>query len=231
MAFGGEETITTAEVLEELRKRNGENKDLFYLYVSTSRIEVALGRKDQQQPLITKYFPIQDDYDYDTTDDDGDDDVTMSQPSASVLSSLSQLPIQDDDYYDTTDDDRDDGGTMSQPSASAQLSLSQLKKTVRKEVRRQIHIYHLSPLLYPEGWRKVVDKDGNPIHQTLYFNIIKKTKDESDVDHIQRVSKVREKIAKEMKKVRRYFSEKGYNVNFKTNSFLSIPLLCDSLEK
>lgn len=192
MAFEGKETITTTEILKELRKRDGKNKDLFYLHVSISRIEVAVGNKDEQQQLITKFFPIQDEDDDDTTDDD------------------------------------EDSGTMSQPSASAQLSLSQLKK-VRKEVRKQIHDHHLPLLLRSKGWMKVVNKNGKPIHKTLFFNIFEKSQDENDTDHIQKVSKVQQRIAEEMKIVKRNYCMKDYNVNFKTNSFLSSPLLYDSL--
>ena len=190
MAFESKETITTAEILEELR--NSKNKDFFYLHVSISRIEVAVSNKDEQQQQITKFFPIQD---------------------------------EDDD---TTDDD-DDSGAMSQPSASAQLSPSQSRKKVRKEVRKQIHDHHLPLLLRSNGWMKVVDKNGKPIHKTLFFNIFEKSQDENDVDHIQKVSKIPQRIAEEMKIVKRKRYMKHYNVNFKTNSFLSTPLLYDSL--
>ena len=37
MAYRGIFKITTTEILEELKRRNGNNSDLFYLYLSTSR--------------------------------------------------------------------------------------------------------------------------------------------------------------------------------------------------
>ena len=88
----------------------------------------------------------------------------------------------------------------------------------------QIHEHVLPSLLCPEGWRKVVDKDGKPTYWALYFNVIEKTQDETNIDHIQRVSKVRERIAQKVKEVKTKF-----NVNFKTNSLLCSPLLYDSL--
>ena len=188
MAFGGKATITTTEILAELRKRDGESKDLFYLYVSTSGIELTgQGREQQvQQRLITDYF--------------------------------SQI------QNDNNDDIMDDGDeTMSQPSASVQ-PLPRSRNNIRRQVMTQIHDHVLPSLLCPEGWRKVVDKDGKPTYRALYFNAIEKTLGETDIAHIQRVSKVRERIAEEVKKVKT-----KYKVNFKTNSLLCSPLLYDSL--
>jgi len=78
--------------------------------------------------------------------------------------------------------------------------------------------------LCPGGWRKVVNKDGKPTYRALYFNAIEKIQGETDIVHIQRVSKVRERIVEEVKKVKT-----KYKVNFKTNSLLCSPLLYDSL--
>jgi len=190
MASRGKATITTTEILAELKKRDGENKELFYLYVSTSGIEV-IGEGHQQQghqTRITDFFS----------------------------------PIQNDNNEDTMDDD-DDDDAMSQPLTSVQPLLSQQRKKVRRTVMNHIHDNVLPSLLCQEGWKKVVDKDGKPTYRALYFNVIEKTQDETDIAHIQRVSKVRERIAEEAEKVK-----KEYNVNFKTNSLLSSPILYDS---
>ena len=56
MAYRGTVKITATEILEELTKKDGNNRDLFYLYVSTSGIEV-LENMDGQQRLITDFFP------------------------------------------------------------------------------------------------------------------------------------------------------------------------------
>lgn len=88
----------------------------------------------------------------------------------------------------------------------------------------QVHNKVLPSLLHSEGWRKVVDKDGKPPYRALYFNIISQNQGETEIVHIQRVSKVRERIAQEVKEVMTAF-----NVNFKTNSLLCKPFLYDSL--
>ena len=172
MAFGDKITITTTEILEELRKRDGDNKELFYLYVSTSGIEVVGEREEQQgqQTRITDYFTsIQNDNNDDTMD---------------------------------IDDDDDDGDTISQPSASVQPSLPLSQNKVRQQAMKEIHDQVLPSLLCGEGWRKVVDKDGKNTYRALYFNIIKKNQDKSYIAYIQTVSKVRERIAEAVEKVK-----------------------------
>ena len=96
MAYRDTAKITTTEILEELTKRDGNNRDLFYLYVSTSGIEV-LENMDGQQRLITDFFlRTQDSNTDDTTDgdtmDDENEDGSTSQLSASVQPSLSRAP-------------------------------------------------------------------------------------------------------------------------------------------
>ena len=172
MALGGK-TITTTEILEELRKRDGDNKELFYLYVSTSGIEVV-GEREVQQGQQTQIT----------------DNFTSIQNDSN------------DDTMDIDDDDDDDGETMSQPSASVQPSLSLSRNKVRRQAMKEIHNQVLPSLLCGEGWRKVVDKDGKNTYRAFYFNTIVKSQDESYIAYIQTVSKVRERIAEAVEKVK-----------------------------
>ena len=85
-----------------------------------------------------------------------------------------------------------------------------------------VHRHVRKEVLYPNGWKKVCDKDRTMTYRALYFNIIKMHSDEDPKAYILRVNKVREKICKEADKIK-----EERRVNFKTNILLSKPFLYD----
>ena len=197
--------ISTTEILEELRKVNGDNSEFFYLYVSTSGTECKRQNRRKLPPdqqTLDKYVL----YDSDSeSSEDEEDDPQM----------------ECNDHVDPT-------GNASQSATSSvdNNSLSSLpgSKKVREAAMKLAHKCAWQEVLYPDGWKKVCDKDQTTTYRTLYFNIIERHSNEfQDPNaYILRVNEVREKISKEADKIK-----EERHVNFKTNSLLSKPFLYD----
>ena len=86
----------------------------------------------------------------------------------------------------------------------------------------EVHRKTLPNLLFPLGWKKVVDKDNTTTYRALYFKIIEKLRNEDDTSHKQRVGKIREEIYDKVE-----ILKKQRGVNFKVNCLLSNTFLYD----
>ena len=222
------QSITTADISRQLKEKGGDNTEFFYLYVSTSGREQkkrqptsqVLPQGQRQLPFLpqTVEDPVDDD---DTTDSDEEDDEDITDDQDDRMDSQ--------DHQDDRMPDQDDqGGTNlspPQPSPASLISQSQSLKEYRarrEKAMNDVHKKVLPSLLDPDKWEKVFDKDTKLTYRALYFNIIKKYPGEEERPFIQRVGKIRHKIAEEVQK----FMVK-HRVNFKINSLLSKPFLYD----
>ena len=195
--------ISTTEIFEELRKANGDSSEFFYLYVSTSGKEHKRQNRRKLPPdqqTLDKY--VVEDSDSESSEDEEDD-----------------AQMECDDHVDPT-------GNTSQsatpPADNNSLSLPSGSKKDREATMDLVHKHIRQEVLYPDGWKKVCDKDGTTTYRSLYFNIIKMHSNEDPIAYNLRVSEVRETIHREADKIK-----EEHRVNFKTNTLLSKPFLYD----
>ena len=202
--------IGTSEILEELKKADGDSTEFFYLYVSTAGKERKKQKRRQlpagQQKLN---FPPLHAEDEDSSDDTGSEDneqMEVDEVNTTTENTSQQAASLDGDNAVIVD------------NPSPPLS----KDKARSEAMNKVHKVVLPKVLSGDGWMKVYDKDMKLTYRALYFSIIQKYQDEDDDDYIQRVSKIRTTLAEEADKVK-----KEYDVNFKINSLLSKPFVYD----
>lgn len=197
------EKISTTEILEELRKANGDTSEFFYLYVSTSGTE----RKRQNRRKLPPDQPTLDKY------------VLYDSDSESSEVEEDDAQMECDDDVDTTENTTQ----SATPSAdNNSLPFPSGSKKVREATMDLVHKHVRQEVLYPDGWKKVCDKDQTTTYRALYFNIIKRRSNEDPETHILRVNEVRETIRKEADKIKA-----EHRVNFKINTLLSKPFLYD----
>lgn len=205
MATGADTTldkISTREILEKLKKADGDNTEFFYLYVSTGGKE-RKNQKRSQSPVQQMSMPVEHAEDEDSTSDDTD--------------------LESEDEQNGVDDITENISQQT-PSLDEEIAQNVLlsKNKARSEAMNNIHKVVLPKLLSGDGWRKVYDKDMKLIYRALYFNTIPRNQDEDENAYIQRVGNIRKMLDKEASKVK-----KECNVNFKINSLLSKPFLYD----
>ena len=170
-------------------------------WITTTQILEKLKEADSDNTeffyLLFSTGDVEDDYD----DDDDDDDLKSDKPmETNPLSNPSSVL----------------------PPPPPPAVNKNTRKTIMRKVLRKVHKDILPQILCPDGWKKVCDKDRKSTYRALYFNIIPKDKDEDDSWYIQRVSKIRNTLSKEIDKLR-----VQYDVNFKIHSLLSKPFLYD----
>ena len=186
------ESITTAEILRKLKQvteKGGDNREFFYLYVSTSGKEKK--KKQQRAQAIPQgqqriTFPPQieeDSEDDEITDDDSDQDDQDAGRD------------DHDDIMDSQDNsqaDQSEANTSfsSQPSLPSPFSQPLSKDNPRTKTMDHVHKVTLPKVLGPEEWKKVFDKDTKLTYRALYFNVIRQHPDEEEFTFIQRVGQI-----------------------------------------
>ena len=193
------EKISTTEILEKLKAANGNYTGLFYLFVSTGGVKQKLQKRrhlPSGQQVLDKYTYLSTSSDSDDTESEENNDEPMETDHDTTIFQ-SKIPVEDN------------------PSLSA-------SRKARMHAMKQMHESILPRVLYPHGWKRVYDKDMKTVYRALYFNVIERAPNESDISHIQRVSKVRDMICEEANKLK---IEHG--VNFNVNCLLSKPILYD----
>ena len=198
------EKISTTKILEELRKANDDTSEFFYLYVSTSGTEHKRQNRRKLPPdqKTLDTYVVEEDSD---SSEDEEDDAQM----------------ECDDDVDTIENTSQ---SATPPADNNSSLLPSGSKKVREATMDLVHKHVRQEVLYPDGWKKVCDKDRTTTYRALYFNIIKRRPNELQ-DHkayLSRVIKVRQTISKEANKIKA-----EHRVNFKTNILLSKPFLYD----
>ena len=204
------EKIGTSEILEELKKADGDSTEFFYLYVSTAGKERKKQKRRQlpagQQKLNFPPLHTEDEDSSDDTGSEDDEQMEVDKVDTTTENTLQQAASLDGD------------NTVVVDNPSPPLS----KDKARSEAMNKVHKVVLPKVLTEDGWKKVYDKDMKLTYRALYFNCIPKDLDEDDDAYIRRVGKVRKTLAEEVDKVK-----EDYNVDFKINSLLSKPFIYD----
>ena len=196
--------ICTSDTLEKLTQTNGDNRDFFFLLVST-RGKEDISRRPTSDRQHGTNLESEDDSDTEGEEDDnnqmdtGDNVNTTRNTPQSTSSPVEHSPE-----------------VQNNPPLSSTLSPSQLEKATRNDV----HKYILPEVLSPDGWKKVYDKDSKLTYQALYFGIIKRQLGEDENAHNHRVGTIREKIREKVDDL-----QQKRNLSFKINSLLSKPIL------
>ena len=203
--------IRTSEILEKLTQTDGDNRDFFFLLVSTR------GRENRHRRSTP----------------DGQHDTNLEGEDDSDISSEDD----DNDQMDTDDNVNTTGNTpqstsppvehgpeaQNNPSSSSSSSLSSISRRTQS-ARKHVHEVILPDVLRPHGWKKVYDKDSKLTYQALYFGIIQRQPGEDENAHNRRVGRVRESIREKVITL-----QEQYGVEFKINSLLSKPILYNEL--
>ena len=212
--------ISTSEILQKLKEVDGDNTQFFYLYVSTAgkehrrqkRRELPPGQQKLNLPPLSSG-----DEESDDTESGEHDDEQMEYDNVSTTENISHnVSTSENISRPIPSPDGDTQIVQNIPSLS--------KDKARSDAMNKVHKVVLPKVLSTDGWMKVYDKDMKLTYRALYFNIIKKNQGEDDNTHIQRVSKIRQKLTEEADQIK-----KEYDVDFKINSLLSKPFLYDEL--
>ena len=196
--------IRTSEIFKILTKTDGDNRDLFFLLVSTRGTEDRSRRPTSDGQHDTN-LKGEDDSDISSEDDDNDQMDTYTGDNVNTTGNTPQSTSPPVEH-----------GPEAQNNPT--LISSSSSKLQTQFVRKQVHEVILPEVL--RGWKKVYDKDSKLTYQALYFGVIERQTDEDESTHNRRVGRIRETIREKVIAL-----QQENNVEFKINSLLSKPIL------
>ena len=194
--------IHTIDIFEKLTQTDGDNRDFFFLFVSTRGIEDRSRRPTSNEQHGTNSEGEDD------SDTGGEDD--------------NNIQMDTDDNVNTTGNTPQSTSppVVHGPEAQKNPSSSSKLRTLSDSARGHVHQVILPEVLRPDGWKKVYDKDSKLTYQALYFGIIQRKPGEDENTHNRWVGRIRETIRQ---KVITLQQQRG--VEFKNNSLLTKPIL------
>ena len=201
--------IRTSEILEKLTQTDGDNRDFFFLLVSTRGKEDRPRRSTPDGQHDTN-LEGEDDSDISSEDDDIDqmDTDDNVNTTGNTPQSTTSTPVEHGPE------------AQNNPSSTPSSSL----KSRAQFARKRVHEVILPEVLRPDRWKKVYDKDSKLTYQALYFGVIPRQPGEDENAHNRRVGRVRESIREKVITL-----QEQYGVEFKINSLLSKPILYNEL--
>ena len=194
--------IRTSEIFKILTEPNSDNRDLFFLLVSTRGTEDRSRRPTSDGQHDTN---LKGEDDSDISSEDDDNDQMDADDNVNITGNTPQSTSPPVEH-----------GPEAQNNPNSISSSSSKSRT--QFVRKQVHEVILPEVLH--GWKKVYEKDSKLTYQALYFGVIVRQPDEDESTHNRRVGRIRETIREKVIAL-----QQQNNVEFKINSLLSKPIL------